>query len=168
MVFKGPGGFGRIVNGIMNLIMCAVLSAYVLFTVQNIPGNEALPIFTPLGFFVSWVDSFCVGMFIGDFVPGLAWGNKLADALHAKGKAARHFISVAVLAFGMITSISFVCTWINNVQVGGMAAVIASWRMVYPFLLVSGYVIELISLPLAMKAAKAISGFDPAAASPQQ
>lgn len=48
MVFKGPGGFGRIVNGIMNLIMCAVLSAYVLFTVQNIPGNEALPIFTPL------------------------------------------------------------------------------------------------------------------------
>ena len=68
----------------------------------------------------------------------------------------------------MITSISFVCTWINNVQVGGMAAVIASWTMVYPFLLVSGYVIELISLPLAMKAAKAISGFDPAAASPQQ
>ena len=53
-------------------------------------------------------------------------------------------------------------------QVGGMAAVIASWTMVYPFLLVSGYVIELISLPLAMKAAKAISGFDPAAASPQQ
>lgn len=168
MVFKGPGGFGRIVNGIMNLIMCAVLSAYVLFTVQNIPGNEALPIFTPLGFFVSWVDSFCVGMFIGDFVPGLAWGNKLADALHAWGKVARHFISVAVLAFVMITSISFVCTWINNVQVGGMAAVIASWTMVYPFLLVSGYVIELISLPLAMKAAKAISGFDPAAASPQQ
>lgn len=168
MVFKGPGGFGRIVNGIMNLIMCAVLSAYVLFTVQNIPGNEALPIFTPLGFFVSWVDSFCVGMFIGDFVPGLAWGNKLADVLHAKGKVDRHFISVAVLAFVMITSISFVCTWINNVQVGGMAAVIASWTMVYPFLLVSGYVIELISLPLAMKAAKAISGFDPAAASPQQ
>lgn len=168
MVFKGPGGFGRIVNGIMNLIMCAVLSAYVLFTVQNIPGNEALPIFTPLGFFVSWVDSFCVGMFIGDFVPGLAWGNKLADALHATGKVARHFISVAVLAFVMITSISFVCTWMNNVQVGGMAAVIASWTMVYPFLLVSGYVIELISLPLAMKAAKAISGFDPAAASPQQ
>ena len=64
----------------------------------------------------------------------------------------------------MVTSISFVCTWINNVQTAGMAGVIASWTMVYPFLIGCGYVVELISLPLAMKVAKAISGFDPAAA----
>ena len=68
MTFKGPGGFGRIVNCIMHVIMCAILSFYVLWTVQHIPGNEALPILTPLGFFVSLVESFCVGMFIGDFV----------------------------------------------------------------------------------------------------
>lgn len=49
---KGPSGFGRIVNGVMNIIMCAILSIYVLWTVQNLPGNEALPIFTPLGFLV--------------------------------------------------------------------------------------------------------------------
>lgn len=30
MTFKGPGGFGRIVNCIMNVIMCAILSFYVL------------------------------------------------------------------------------------------------------------------------------------------
>ena len=29
---KGPSGFGRIVNGVMNIIMCAILSIYVLWT----------------------------------------------------------------------------------------------------------------------------------------
>lgn len=73
-------------------------------------------------------------------------------------------MSVAVLALVMVTSISFICTWLNNVQTGGMAGTIASWTMVYPFLIASGYIVELISLPLAMKAATAISGFDPKAA----
>ncbi len=163
MTFKGPGGFGRIVNGVMNLIMCAILSFYVLWTVQGLPGNEALPILTPLGFFVSWVLSFCVGMFIGDFIPALAWGQKLAAALHVKNRVAAHFISVAVLAFFMITLISFICTWINNVQQTGMEGVWAAWLMVYPFLLVCGYVVQLITLPLIMKLATAISGFDPSA-----
>lgn len=161
--FKGPGGFGRIVNGVMNIIMCAILSFYVLWTVQNIPGNEGLPILTPLGFFVSWIESFCVGMFIGDFVPGLAWGQKLAGALHIKNGIAAHCVSVLVLAFVMITSISFICTWLNNVQAGGMAGVWASWTMVYPFLIVCGYVVEVLTLKPIMKLATAISGFDPAA-----
>lgn len=164
MTFKGPGGFGRIVNGIMNLIMCTILSLYVLWTVQNIPGNEALPIFTPIGFFVSLVTSFCVGMFVGDFVPALAWGQKLAAALHVRNKVGAHFISVAILAFVMITSISYICTWINNVQQVGWDGTWAAWIMVYPFLLASGYVVELITLPIAMKIAAAISGFDPASA----
>lgn len=162
--FKGPGGFGRIVNGVMNIIMCAILSLYVLWTVQNIPGNEALPILTPLGFFVSFVTSFCVGEFVGDHVPALAWGQKLAAALGVKNKIAVHFISVFILAFVMITSISYICTWINNVQQTGWDGTFAAWIMVYPFLLGSGYVVELISLPLVMKLAAAVSGFDPAAA----
>ncbi|WP_241963563.1 hypothetical protein [Gordonibacter sp. 28C] len=161
---KGPGGFGRVVNGFMNIIMCAILSVYVLWTVQNLPGNEALPIFTPLGFFVSFVTSFCVGEFVGDHVPALAWGQKLAAALHVKNKVGAHFISVAVLALVMITSISYVCTWINNVQVAGWDGTFAAWIMVYPFLLASGYVVELVMLPVAMKLAAAVSGFDPSKA----
>lgn len=161
MILKGPAGFGRVVNAVMNVIMCSILSFYVLWTVQNIPGNEALPILTPLGFFVSLVESFCVGMLVGDFLPALSWGQRLAKALHAKGRIGSHFISVFVLALVMITSISFVCTWLNNVQTAGMAGTWEAWLMVYPFLLVSGYVVELISLPLAFKIAAAISGFDP-------
>lgn len=160
MVFKGPGGYGRIVNIIMNIVMCAILSFYVLRTVQNIPGNEAIPILTPIGFLVSFIESFAVGMFIGDVIPAYGWGLKLAGALKAKGIAS-HFVSVAVLCFTMITLISFICTFNANVQTAGMAGVWASWIMVYPVLLGAGYVAQLISLPLAQKAATAISGFDP-------
>lgn len=148
----------------MNVVMCAILSFYVLWTVQNIPGNEALPIFTPLGFFVSWIESFCVGMFVGGFVPGLAWGQKLAAVLKIKNGIAAHFVSVFILAFVMITSISFICTWLNNVQTGGMAGVFEAWMMVYPFLLACGYVVQLITLKPIMKLATLISGFDPMAA----
>jgi len=161
MIFKGPGGYGRIVNGFMNVLMCAALSFYVLWTVQNIPGNEALPILTPLGFFVSFVQSFCVGMFVGDWVPGHAWGVKLATALKIKNKVVHHMVSVVVLAFVMVTSISFICTWLTNVQTMGMAGVWASWTMVYPVLLVGGWCILALALPVAFKLAAAISGFDP-------
>jgi hypothetical protein len=166
MTFKGPIGFGRIVNICMNIVMCAALSFYVLFTVQNIPGNEMLPILTPLGFFVSFVQSFAVGMTVGDLVPAIAWGNKLAAAMRVTNRVATHLISVVVLALVMVTSISFICTWLTNVQTMGMEGVMASWLMVYPVLLVGGYVILATFLIPAMKLAAAISGFDPAKAAP--
>lgn len=162
---KGPAWYGRIVNCFMNILMCALLATYVLYTVQHIPGNEALPIFTPLSWFVSFIDSFFVGMFIGDWIPGFAWGQKLAGSLKLKGFA-NYAVSVAVLAFVMITSISFICTFISNVQTIGMAGVWASWTLVYPVLLGLGYVLQLCTLWLAFKIATAISGFDPAAMPP--
>ena len=61
----------------------------------------------------------------------------------------------------MVCSISFICTWINNVQQTGMEGVMASWLMVLPVLLVSGYIIQLIMLPICFKIATAVSGFDP-------
>lgn len=42
-----------------------------------------------------------------------------------------------------------------------MEGVMASWLMVLPVLLVSGYIIQLIMLPICFKIAAAVSGFDP-------
>ncbi len=165
MIFKGPAGFGRIVGIVLNTVMCILLSLYVLWVIQNIPGNEALPILTPLGFFVCFIESFAIGYIVGDLIPALTWGQKLAGAIKAKGLVA-HFVSVAVLAFVMVTCISFICMFTANVQSLGMAGVIGLWTMIYPVLLIAGYVALLISVPIAIRIAKAVSGFDPAAAHP--
>lgn len=166
MIFKGPGGFGRIVNIIMNLILCSVLSVYVLWTVQNIPGNEMLPILTPLGFFVSLVSSFGVGYTIGDLVPGYQWGQALAAKLGVKSKIPAHLVASLIHDIVMVTLISFIMTWINNVQTIGMEGVIQSWLMVYPFLFVAAYLIIAIFLLPCFSLAAKISGFDPNAAPP--
>lgn len=163
---KGPAWYGRWVNCIMNIFMCALLATYVLFTVQNLPGNEGLPILTPMSWFVSFIDSFFVGMFIGDWIPAHAWGMKLAGALKIKNRIGQHFVSVAVLCFCMVTCVSFICTFISNVNTIGMEGVISTWTLVYPVLLGLGYVLQLITLPLAFKIATAISGSDPAKAAP--
>lgn len=165
MIFKGPAGFGRVIGIVLNTVMCAILSIYVLWVVQNIPGNENLPILTPLGFLVSFIESFAVGYIVGDLIPALSWGQKLAGAIKAKGLAA-HFVSVAILALVMVTCISFICMFTTNVQTLGMAGVIGLWSMIYPVLLIAGYIALLISVPIAMKIAKAVSGFDPTAAPP--
>ena len=163
---KGPMWYGRIVNFIMNILMCALLSTVVLWTVQNLPGNEGVPIFTPLSWFVAFIDSFFVGMFIGDWIPGYAWGQKVAGALKLKGLP-NYIVSIAVLCFCMVTCISFICTFISNVQSIGMAGVIDSWLMVYPTLLGLGYILQLCTVWLAFKIAAKISGFDPAALPPE-
>lgn len=150
----------------MNILMCALLATYVLFTVQNLPGNEGLPILTPLSWFVSFIDSFFIGMFIGDWIPAHGWGMKLAAALKIKNRVGQHLISVAILCFCMVTCVSFLATYISNIQTAGWDGVIASWLMVYPALLGLGYVLQVLTLPLAFKIAAAISGFDPAKAAP--
>ena len=60
MLFKGPAGYARIMNTLMNLVLCACFSAYALWVAQNVPANAGQPIFTPLGWLVSFVMSFCV------------------------------------------------------------------------------------------------------------
>lgn len=78
MIFKGPGGFGRVLNIVMCMVMCVVLSVIILSTMQGVPGNETLPIFTLLGFGVSFLMSFCVGYVVGDLFPALSWGASSA------------------------------------------------------------------------------------------
>ena len=166
MIFKGPGGFGRIVNIIMNLILCSILSVYVLWTVQNVPGNEALPILTPLGFAVSLVSSFAMGYLIGDLVPAYSWGQRLAAAIGAKRKIPNHLVASLFHDIVMVTLISFIMTWINNIQQAGLDGTIQAWLAVYPFLFVAGYLIIAICLLPCFSIASKISGFDPNAAPP--
>ena len=49
-----------------------------------------------------------------------------------------------------------------------MDACVGIWMMVYPPLLGAGYLVILVILPLAMRLASAISGFDPNGPSPQK
>ena len=165
MLFKGPGGYGRIMNLVMNLVLCACFSAYALWVAQHVPGNESQPIFTPLGWFVSYVSSFCVGMVVADFIPSYRWGEKLAERLGLKGVAA-YALMVLVVTFFMVTIMSFVCTWMNNVQRAGMGVVMVSFLSTYPAMFIGGYVIEFIIMKPAMTLATKISGFDPKTAPP--
>lgn len=131
MQFKGPGGFARIMNLIMNLVLCACFSTYALWVAQHVPGNEAQPIFTPLGVFVSFVMSFCVGMTVADFFPAFIWGKKLARKLGLTGLPA-YALAVLIVTIVMVTLMSFLCTWMNNVQRIGMAGVMMSFLSTYP------------------------------------
>lgn len=163
-MLKGPAGFGLMMNVTMNLILGLVLTAVILMTIQNLPGNEALPILTPASYFAGVVQAAIVGVFVGDLLPALQWGQKLAGALHVKNKVGAHFIASLVLAFVMATCISFICMFLNNFQTGGIGMVVGMWLMIYPIALVCAYPIVLITLPLVMKAAVSISDFDPAKA----
>lgn len=163
-VLKGPAGFGLIMNMTMNLILGLVLSVVVLSTIQGLPGNEGLPIFTPVSFFVGAVQAMIVGVFVGDLFPALQWGQKLAGALHVKNKVGAHFIVSLVLAFVMATCITFLCMFLNNFQTGGMQMVIGGWLAIYPVTLGCAYPLVLVALPLVMKMATSISGFNPATA----
>ena len=160
MILKGPGGFGRIVNFTMNVILGIMLSFYVLWTVQGIPGNEGLPLLTPVGFFVSLAQSMAVGYLVSDLFPAYSWGEALARIMHAKGVFA-HVIASTVLGFVMATCISFILMWVNNIQLSGIEGVLALWTMVYPMILVGAIVLVAAFLPPVKKLAAAISGFNP-------
>lgn len=166
MLFKGPGGFGRVVNIGMCVIMCIALSLIILMTLQGLPGNETVPIFTALGFGVSAVMSFSIGYVVGDLFPALVWGQKLCKALGIKNKIVTHIISSLILALILITLVSIACVWMTNIQSQGLEASIGIWTIVYPPLLGGGFLIILVTLPFVMKIASMISGFDPSKIQP--
>ncbi len=161
-MLKGPAGFGLIMNVTMNLILGLVLSVVVLTIMQGVPGNEEIPIFTPISYLVAVIQATIVGVFVGDLLPALQWGQKLAGSLHVKNKIGVHFITSFVLAFVMATSITFICMFLNNFQTGGIEMVVSAWFLIWLPALICAYPLVLITLPLIMKMASSISGFNPA------
>jgi len=163
MIFKGPQGFGRIMNLVILVIFCTIFSGVILFLAQHAPGNEYAPIFTPLNFAIAFIESFAVGYVLADLLPIQAWNAKLLSALHVTNKVASALISTLVFDLVFCTIISFAMGWLSNISTLGWAGTVAAWWASYPICLVLGYAISLAVTPLAVRIAVRGSGFNPAA-----
>lgn len=160
-MFKGPGGFNRLINIEMCIVMCVVLSIVIPLAVEA--GLGITGVLTPIGFLQGFVLSYFVSYLWGDLLPAPMWGGKLAGALHARGFLG-YLIQVIVTALVFITVISFSMAFVNNIVDGGMAGVINFWLMIYPQAFLWGFIAIFIFMKLCQKIAISLSGFDPAAA----
>lgn len=161
-MFKGPQGFGRMMNILMCAIMCAVLSIAIPLIIEGATGAQGL--LNPIGFVQSFVLSFCIAYPFGDLVPAVAWGGTLAARMGANGPVA-YLIQCVVTAVLLITCIAFTVSFINNIATpGGMGAVMGFFAMIWPGALGFGFLAILLTLGPCMKVAAKATGFDPAAA----
>lgn len=133
--------FGTIINIFVGVAVCIVLGLYIQYV------NKA---FTPDLILHGVVSSFFISYFIGDIIPGKAWGDGLADRLGLKQGIAQHSVSTIILAFCMVTPISFLSTYVG---VGLHPRLIQIWFANYPVLMLLGYVTLFICFPLALKTA---------------
>ena len=159
MTFKGPGGFGRIVNIIMNIFMCAAFSTFMLWTMQQRVGDMA-QIFTPLGWVISFITAFGIGYVTADIIPVFKAGSFVAKKLGLKGMPA-YFVTVLVIDLIVTSIIGFFMTFINTAERAGIMGAVMGWLQMLPIMLVIGYVIQLIIMKPAMMFAQRVSGFDP-------
>lgn len=63
---KGPIGFGRVVNIVMNIILGLCMSL-VMLTAAGVPLLPEIVI-------EAWFASFCIGYAFGDIIPVASWG----------------------------------------------------------------------------------------------
>lgn len=159
MTFKGPGGFGRIVNILMNTAMCAVFSLFMLYIMQQRMG-DAVQIFTPMGFVISFLEAFGIGYVVADVIPIHAAGSSVAKKLKLEGAPA-YFVSVLVIDLIITTILSFILMFINTIDRAGFMGFLMTWLSMYPIMLLIGYVVQLIVMKPAMSFAKKVTGFDP-------
>lgn len=114
-MFKGPNGFGRLMNILMCIVQCVVLSVVIPLAVEQ--GMGITGVLTPVGFLQGFVLSYFVSYLWGDLLNAVVWGGKLAAAMHASGFAA-HLIKSLVVAVVFITAISFSMAFVNNIVAG--------------------------------------------------
>lgn len=159
MTYKGPGGFGRIVNIIMNVFMCAAFSTFMLWTMQQRVGDMA-QIFTPTGWILSFITSFGIGFTTADLIPVFKAGSFVANKLHLKGVPA-YFVTVLVIDLIITTIMGFLMTMINSAERIGFMGAFMNWLGLWPASLLIGFIVQLIVMKPAMTFAKNVSGFDP-------
>lgn len=159
MHYKGPGGYGRIVNILMNVFMCAAFSFIMLFIMQQRVGDQA-QILTPVAWLMSFITAFGIGFTIADLIPVWRAGSAVARKLGLKGGPA-YFVTVLIIDLIVTTLISFFMMMINMVERAGLIGAFMSWLQLLPMMLVVGYVIQLIVMKPSMAFAKNVTGFDP-------
>lgn len=159
MTFKGPGGFGRIVNIIMNVFLCAAFSFIMLWLAQQRAGDMA-QVLTPVSFLFSFITAFGIGFTVADLIPVFRAGSFVAGKLNLKGIAG-YLVTVLVIDLIVTTIIGFLMTMINMTERAGFVGAFMSWLSSYPMMLLVGFVIQAIVMKPAMNLAKNVTGFDP-------
>lgn len=157
MVFKGPAGFQRVIFIVMNVAIGILVSIALTVLIMQQP-------LTVMGIGISTLTSFFIGYAVSDLVPAMAWGQALAQKMGLKGGIGAHFVSSAVLAFFMGTFILLFMAFINVFPVAGFEGAAGFFAGAYLLVLAVAYAAILIFLPVAMKIAGAVSGFNPAQA----
>ena len=158
-LYKGPAGYGRILNIVVGLIISIFFVCLALGLAQA--AVPEAPIFTPLAFFVSLVSGFCVAYVVGDAMPFVNWSN--AAALRIQHPVGAFLARVIIMDVCFVTVLSVILCWVNNIQTMGIMGTIQAWLGLYPIGLAGTFVILLFTLPLGEAIASAISGFNPKA-----
>lgn len=135
--------FGKIINFPINVFLGIVLVLVGLSLSGNLTG---------LVFVQSFVVSMGVGYLICDLIPAPMWGKKLVEKIGIRNKFGAHLLSSAVGAAVLITCISFCCQF---VAVGELLFVV--WPKALPYLLLSGYVVIVVFMPICEKIAVALT-----------
>ena len=150
---KGPIGFGRMVNLVMNFILGLCMTLVILVAVGAPLAPEAI--------IESWFASFCIGYAFGDLIPIASAGPAICKALKMRNPIGLYVISSIVLGAFFGTIILFGNALINNLPTMGWGAVFGFFVGFWLIAVVAAIVLVLIFLWLAQKIAAAVSGCDP-------
>lgn len=159
MLYKGPGGYHRVMNIVMNFFMSAVFSFIMLWIAQQRAGDMA-QVLTPLNYLFSFITAYGIGYVVTDLIPVYRIGNSVSKKLGLKGIPA-YIVTVLVLDIIITTILSFLMTMINMTERAGAMGAFMSWLSTYPMMLLIGFVIQLIIMKPTMSFAKSATGFDP-------
>lgn len=153
---RGSGGFEKLVNVMMNLLL-SVGIAIIAMGIASV--KLQVMVLTPLAVFNTVLCCFVTGYTISSLVPIMGWGRKLAELSHA-GEAASYGIVCLTLGFCMGLFIGLVSGYISNISLG-FDAVLEFYAGNLAIIIVSAIVLVLVLLRPVMRLGAAVSGFDP-------
>jgi hypothetical protein len=135
--------FGRIVNFFINIALGIALVFEGLLFADNLQ---------PMVFVQSFVVSMGIGYTICDLIPAPIWGERLARKLKIQNRFLFHLVSTAAGGIILVPCISFFCQF---VALGSM--IFHVWPHILLFLILTGYAVLLVFLPICKKLAVALT-----------